>query len=122
MLAGGSVPDVHPANQFKEAKKDSSVNLQFVVVTTAMPDIMWYKDVKQLKSVETTLTPQANGTYNAELVIKSAQYSDGGFYMCKAQNQFGTSSGNVTLVVRGKSKDPCHYCHWLHNFFFISLV
>ena len=79
-------------------------------MTTAMPDITWYKDGKQLESVKSTLKWQTNGTYLAELVIKSAQYSDGGFYMCKAQNQFGTSSGNATLAVRGEFEDHCYYC------------
>lgn len=68
---------------------------------TEEPDITWYKDGKQLKN-SGSLTQHANGTYGVELEITSAQYSDRGLYTCTAQNQFGKSSANVTLDVKGK--------------------
>ena len=98
--SGGSAPDVKPTNQFKVAKKDSKVILRFVVMATALPDITWYKDGQQLYNA-TSITRHSNGTYHAQLTIASVQYNDGGFYTCKVQNQFGASSGNVTLTVKG---------------------
>lgn len=68
---------------------------------TEEPDITWYKDGKQLEN-SGSLKPHKNGTYLVELEITSAQYSDRGLYTCIAQNQFGTSSANVTLAVKGK--------------------
>ena len=69
-------------------------------MATAEPDITWYKDGKQLENPGSTRY-HVNGTYIAELEVTSAQYSDSGLYTCTAQNQFGTSSANVTLAVRG---------------------
>ena len=68
---------------------------------TEEPDVTWYKDGKQLENTG-FLKPHENGTYLVELEINSAQYSDRGLYTCIAQNQFGTSSANVTLAVQGK--------------------
>ena len=70
-------------------------------MTTEEPDITWHKDGKLLEN-SGSLKPNENGTYRVELEITSAQYSDRGLYTCTAQNQFGTSSGNVTLAVKGK--------------------
>ena len=70
-----------------------------------LPDVAWYKDGEQLDSAKTTLEQQSNGMYNAELEIRSAQYSDTGFYTCMVQNLFGINSGNVTLKVKGNAKD-----------------
>ena len=88
-------------NQYKDVKKDSNITLQFFIMGTAQPDIMWYKDGKRLENSGST-RPHANGTYSAELEISLAQYSDRGVYTCTAQNQYGTTSANVTLAVKGK--------------------
>ena len=98
----GGVPDINPLNEYKETKKDSNATLQLFVMGTEEPDITWYKDGKQLKN-SGSLKLHANGTYSVELEITSAQYSDRGLYTCTAQNQFGESSANVTLAVKGKS-------------------
>ena len=74
-------------------------------MTPVLPDVAWYKDGEQLDSVKTTVNQQSNGKYSAELEIKSAQYSDTGFYTCMVQNLFGINSGNVTLKVKGNAKD-----------------
>lgn len=100
ITSGGSVPDIKPTKQLKVAKKDSKVNLRFVVMAIALPDVTWYKDGEKLYNV-TTITRHSNGTYLAELTITSVQYSDGGFYTCIVQNQFGLRSGNVSLTVKG---------------------
>ena len=66
------------------------------------PDVTWYKDGKQLKDPG-TIKLHANGAYKAELLITLVQYSQDGVYALMAQNQFGTSSANITLAVKGWS-------------------
>lgn len=74
-------------------------------MTPVFPDVAWYIDGEQLGSAKTTVKQQSNGLYSAELEIRSAQYSDTGFYTCMVQNLFGINSGNVTLKVKGNMKD-----------------
>lgn len=74
-------------------------------MTPVFPDVVWYKDGEQLKIAKTSLKQQSNRIYSAELEIRSAQYSDTGFYTCMVQNLFGINSGNVTLKVKGNAKD-----------------
>ena len=74
-------------------------------MTPVLPDVAWYKDGEQLDSAKTTVKQQSNVLYSAELEIRSAQYSDTGFYTCMVQNLFGINSGNVTLKVKGNTKD-----------------
>ena len=81
------------------------MKLRCIIITPVLPDVAWYKDGEQLDSAKTTLEQQSNGMYNAELEIRSAQYSDTGFYTCMVQNLFGINSGNVTLKVKGNAKD-----------------
>ena len=81
------------------------MKLRCIIITPVLPDVAWYKDGEQLNSAKTTLEQQSNGIYNAELEIRSAQYSDTGFYTCMVQNLFGINSGNVTLKVKGNAKD-----------------
>ena len=66
------------------------------------PDVTWYKDGKQLKDPG-TIKLHANGAYKAELLITLVKYSQDGVYALMAQNQFGTSSANITLAVKGSS-------------------
>ena len=81
----------------------------------AAPDIIWYKDGVQLEDAGSTRR-LSNGTYKAELLITSVQYSDSGFYKCAVQNQFGVSSGNVTLTAKGELRfKPLGY-HSYHGF------
>lgn len=74
-------------------------------MTPVFPDVAWYKDGQLLEIAKTSLKQQSNGLYSAELEIRSAQYSDTGFYTCMVQNLFGINSGNVTLKVKGNAKD-----------------
>lgn len=81
------------------------MKLQCIIMTPVLPDVAWYKDGEQLDSAKTTVDQQSNGIYSAELEIKSAQYSDTGFYTCMVQSLFGINSGNVTLKVKGNVQD-----------------
>ena len=69
-------------------------------MATLIPDVTWYKDGEELYNV-TLLRQNSNSTFHTELAIPSVQYKDSGFYTCVVQNQFGVSSGNVTLTVKG---------------------
>lgn len=69
-------------------------------MATAMPDVTWYKDGEELYNV-TLIRQNSNSTFYTELAIPSVQYKDSGLYICIVQNQFGVSSGNVTLAVKG---------------------
>ena len=81
------------------------MKLQCIIMTPVFPDVVWYKDGEQLKIAKTSLKQQSNRIYSAELEIRSAQYSDTGFYTCMVQNLSGINSGNVTLKVKGNAKD-----------------
>lgn len=81
------------------------MKLQCIIMTPVFPDVAWYKDGQLLEIAKTSLKQQSNGLYSAELEIRSAQYSDTGFYTCMVQNLFGINSGNVTLKVKGNAKD-----------------
>ena len=64
------------------------------------PKVVWSKDAIP---IDFSLQParitseQRRGTYS--LVIKNVQLDDGGFYVCTAQNPFGTMKTSATLTV-----------------------
>ncbi len=64
------------------------------------PKITWSKDALP---IDFNLTPgkikaeEARGIYS--LIIKNVQLDDGGFYVCTAQNPFGTTKTSATLTI-----------------------
>ena len=96
------MPEVKSLLLYRDIRKGSNITLQFFVMSETEPDVKWYKDGKQLKDPG-TIKLHANGTYKAELLITLVQYSQDGVYALMAQNQFGTSSANITLAVKGWS-------------------
>nr|XP_058973645.1 fibroblast growth factor receptor 4-like isoform X1 [Pocillopora verrucosa] len=104
-VGDGRVPEVKSLLLYRDIRKGSNITLQFFVMSETEPDVTWYKDGKQLKDPG-TIKLHANGTYKAELLITLVQYSQNGVYALMAQNQFGTSSANITLAVKGAPEAP----------------
>lgn len=105
VVSDGRVPEVKSLLLYRDIRKGSNITLQFFVMSETEPDVTWYKDGKQLKDPG-TIKLYANGTYKAELLITLVQYSQNGVYTLMAQNQFGTSSANITLAVKGAPEAP----------------
>ena len=101
-----SAPLVKPANQVQAAEKDSNVSLKFAVVSFTPPDVSWYKNGKQMYDATYINVSYSNGTFYFELVMPSVQDDDSALYTCFVENQFGVSSGNLTLIVKGMLS--CH--------------
>ncbi|XP_068734206.1 fibroblast growth factor receptor 3-like isoform X1 [Montipora capricornis] len=107
VVKGATAPDVKPLKQIQVAKQHSSANIKFVIVSITPPDFLLYKDGEKLHNATyITWYDYDYGMFRFELTIPSVQYNDSGFYTCFAQNQFGVSSGNVSLIVKGIPDAP----------------
>ncbi|XP_068734203.1 fibroblast growth factor receptor 2-like isoform X2 [Montipora capricornis] len=101
VVKGETAPNVKPLNQIQMAKTLSSATLQFIVVAFTPPDVLLYKDGERLHNATySTWYNYSRGTFLFGFTIPSVQYNDSGFYTCFAQNRFGVSSGNVSLIVK----------------------
>ena len=102
MLVDATIPDLLPLKSKILTVKDSDVSLKCLLGGSASPkDVLWYKESKEVIGGISSV-PLPNGTYISTLDIANVQYDDSGLYTCTVRNQFGVSSGNVTLTVKGK--------------------
>ncbi|XP_068686597.1 fibroblast growth factor receptor 2-like isoform X2 [Montipora foliosa] len=107
VVKGETAPNVKPLNQIQMAKTLSSATLKFVVVAFTPPVVLLYKDGERLHNATySTWYNYSRGTFLFGFTIPSVQYNDSGFYTCFAQNRFGVSSGNVSLIVKGIPDAP----------------
>uniref|UniRef100_A0A3P9IKN5 Ig-like domain-containing protein n=1 Tax=Oryzias latipes TaxID=8090 RepID=A0A3P9IKN5_ORYLA len=98
-----------PSFQVKGAPCDQAVIEGEDVVMTAKfrgqpkPMVNWLKDNVMVKTVGRFVVHETENA-TSELRINAAQKSDGGIYVCKIINEYGTKQAECRLKVKGESK------------------
>ncbi|ESO03551.1 hypothetical protein HELRODRAFT_191869 [Helobdella robusta] len=86
------------------------IKIEVPVSGTPRPNISWSKDKKDLppsdKARQEITDDPVKGDDKATLTIPASTRADSGKYTIKASNEFGESSGDITVIVLDKPSPP----------------
>lgn len=84
------------------APEGSDVELKCVFIGSLAPQVMWYKDGKEVTDFGFPIIRAVNTRCEAILKLSSVAQSVSGHFVCVGNAGIaGTAKGNITLVVKG---------------------